>query len=139
MAASLLPCAIKTHYSWAFGSVYGPTTYPPETTTFDCFCGYTTVEDDGGDEGFNLVIPANVGCASAIFRIAGTRGGAVSDRVKVYCDATLKYDSGCGFTDFDSGDVAIPAGTVTMQISVEPKCSGTDSTYWSFYFSITCP
>jgi hypothetical protein len=137
--ASLFPCKIKTHYSWAFGTIYGPTTYGDDNVFFDCFCGYTTIEDDGGDEGFNLVFPVNVGCVTyAKFQITGTRGGAVSDRVIVKCDSTEKYNSGCGSTDFDSGVIYIPAGTQNMTVEVQALCSGGTGTYWSFYLGVSC-
>jgi hypothetical protein len=136
----LLPCAVKTHYSWSFGDTYGPTTYPPEYTGADCFCGYDIIEDDGGDEGFSLTFPVNNGCkTNARWRITGTRGGSVPDRVKVYRNSVEIWSSDCAATDFDSGNYTLATGTESMQITVTPKCDGsTTNTYWSFYFTIDC-
>jgi hypothetical protein len=136
----LLPCAVKTHYSWAFGSIVGPTTYGNDNNYFDCFCGYTTVEDDGGDEGFSLVFPVNNGCStSAKWQITGTRGGTIADRIVVYRNGTEIWTSDCSATDFDSGVISLAAGTESMQIAVIPKCDGSSgTTYWSFYFYVSC-
>jgi hypothetical protein len=136
----LLPCAVKTHYSWSFGNTYGPTTYPNDNHYFDCFCGYNIIEDDGGNAGFSLTFPVNNGCnTNARWRITGTRGGDIADRIRVYRNGTEIWTSDCAATDFDSGNYTLAAGTETMQIVVNPKCDGAPGvTYWSFYFTIDC-
>lgn len=129
MGATVFPCTIDTHYAWSFGAVTGPHTIP------EPWCGLIYAEDDGGDEGFSLTFPFNVGCASNVyFRIYGTRGGVQPDRIKVYCDGVAKYTSDCAATDFDSGNVLVPAGTVQMQVTVLANCAGGSGTYWSFYW-----
>ena len=137
---TLLPCAVKTHYNWAYGNIYGPTTYPPSTTVADCYCGYTTIEDDGNNEGFYLLFPLNNGCnTNARWRITGTRGLDIADEVRVYRNGTQISTSGCAATDFDSGNQSLSTGTETMAIQVIPKCDGSPGvTYWSFYFSVDC-
>jgi hypothetical protein len=138
MAVVLSPCGNKYHYAWSFGSIVGPI-YQPTLSLYDCFCGYFSIEDDGGNEGFYLSFPLSVGCnTNGRFQISGTRGGTVSDRVTVNANGVQVYDSGCGATDFDSGVLNIPSGTTYMEITVEARCSGTDTTYWSFLFGATC-
>ncbi|HSV73455.1 MAG TPA: hypothetical protein VLH79_06825 [Chthonomonadales bacterium] len=131
------PCR-PTKQTWSYGTLGTYTPAAGEEAALGCYCGMYAAEDDGGDEGFNLVFGMMAPCATTKFQISGTRGGSISDRVLVYCNGVVKYDSGCSFTDFDSGLVVIPADTTTMQIEVQADCSGGTGTYWSFFFQVRC-
>jgi hypothetical protein len=104
-----------------------------------CTCGFSYVEEIGGDEGFSVSFPLiTEGNTNATFNISGFRGGVEPDIVKVYANSSTLYESDCSALGFNSGPISIPAGTTNMQIEVIPNCTGGIATYWELFFLISC-
>lgn len=131
--ASLLA---QPHDYWNEGAVYsGFCSLDP--CYYGCFCGLIEVEESGGDEGFSLTFNFNAITSNAVFVVNGDMIN-IKDRLKVYTDTTLKFDSGCISGTYNSGEVAIPQGTTTMKVEVIPNCDGGTGTLWSFTLQMYC-
>ena len=136
---TILPC-VPGHYEYSYGDLLGPYYYDtdPLYSLLKCFCGVFQITAEGGDAGGGISFALGESCGARSFKMQGTRGGIVADMAEVWANGVRIWSSDCAATAFDSGWIAVPAGTTTMQANVVALCAGGSDTYWYFNFAVFC-
>lgn len=98
------------------------------------FCDLT-VDAAGGDAGFDQTFDVTGDFPSDRNVFVDFETYTVKDRLMIYADASLVYDSGC-ISGNVTPTVVIPSGTTSARVHVIPNCDGTATTLWTL--NITC-
>ena len=106
------------------------TTRPCDT----CFCGLN-LNTAGGDAGYDNTFSTPTEFATARNIYVGFESYTIKDRLMIYANWVLVYDSGC-IAGYVSPTILIPAGTTTVRVVVIPNCEGTIGTAWTL--TIVC-
>jgi hypothetical protein len=94
-----------------------------------------SIVNSGGDVGDSIPIDVSGTTGTIEFQYDTA---AQPDRMVVFIDRHVAYDSGClGTNGFRSQRIPLPEGAMTLTVRIEPNCRGGSGTYWNF--KLVCP